>query len=87
MKTIQEIVHLESSRNNINERAQVLNIDDKCTNNLQTIVSALNEYFLLLVEEKYVNNDDDNGSRDDDDMMMMMITTTTATVIIIIISL
>jgi hypothetical protein len=53
-------VQLESGRKNINEEAQVLNIDEKSTNNLQTIVSALNEYFLPLVEEKFVK------------MMMMM---------------
>jgi hypothetical protein len=61
-------VQVEFGRKNINEEAQVLNVDSKSTNNLHTIVSALNEYFLLLFEKKYVNNDDDaNGSGDDDD--------------------
>jgi dihydropteroate synthase len=61
---------VESGRKNVNEEAQVLNIGSKSTNNLHTIVSAFNEYFLLLVEKKYVSDDDDdddaNGSRDDD---------------------
>ena len=53
---------LESGRKNITEETQVLNIDDKSTNNSQTITSAFNKYFLLPDEKQCVtnNNDDDN---------------------------
>jgi hypothetical protein len=52
IKTIWEIVQLESGRKNINEETQVLNIDGKSANNAQTIVSEISEYFLSLVEKK-----------------------------------
>ena len=46
IKTVQEFIQLESGSKNINKEAQLLNIDGKSSNNLQTIVSAFNEYFL-----------------------------------------
>ena len=67
IKTIQEFVQLESGRKNINEEAQLLNIDGKSSNNLQTVVSAFDEYFLPLIEKKYVDDDDDDGDDIGDD--------------------
>lgn len=68
IKTIWETMKLESSRKNITEERQVLNIDGISTNNSQTITSALNKYFLLPDEKKCVTNNnanDDNNTRPD----------------------
>jgi len=50
IKTIWEIVKLESDRKSINEEAQVLSIGGKSANKPQTIANAFNGYFLSLVE-------------------------------------
>jgi Zn-dependent peptidase ImmA (M78 family) len=55
-------VKVESGKKTINEDVQVLNIDEKATNNLQAIASAFNEYFCSLVEKIYLNNNNNNNN-------------------------
>jgi hypothetical protein len=54
---------VESGKKTINEDVQVLNIDEKSTNNPQAIVSAFNEYVPSLVKKIYLNNNNNGNNK------------------------